>query len=40
MTEKMSRELKLQGWRVLVIWECKTKNVGALDRLLIKFLGG
>lgn len=31
------RTLKRLGWRVLVIWECKTKNVDVLKRDIIYF---
>ncbi len=27
--------LRSQGWNVLIIWECQTKNLAALDALLI-----
>ncbi|MFN0122693.1 MAG: very short patch repair endonuclease [Blastocatellia bacterium] len=32
------RELKKTGWRVLVIWECETKDLGKLEKRLRKFL--
>ena len=31
--------LQGQGWRVLVIWECQTKDEPALRQSLLKFLG-
>jgi DNA mismatch endonuclease, patch repair protein len=31
--------LKALGWRVLVIWECQTKDVSALQQRLFAFLG-
>lgn len=32
-------DLQAQGWRVLVIWECQTKDETALKNLLLSFLG-
>jgi DNA mismatch endonuclease (patch repair protein) len=32
-------ELESTGWRVLVIWECETKNPDALRQSLKEFLG-
>lgn len=32
--------LKKQGWRVLVIWECKTKNIEALKLQIMRFEWG
>ena len=32
--------LKKMGWRVLVIWECETKNEAALTKRLNRFLAG
>lgn len=32
-------ELKARGFDVMVIWECETKNEGAVARRLRKFLG-
>jgi DNA mismatch endonuclease, patch repair protein len=31
--------LRLLGWKALTIWQCETKDSGALRRTLIKFLG-
>jgi DNA mismatch endonuclease (patch repair protein) len=31
--------LQVQGWRVLVIWECQTKDTPALTQRLLSFLG-
>lgn len=31
--------LRDQGWEVLVIWECETKELGPLERRLADFLG-
>lgn len=33
------KQLQEQGWRVLVIWDCETKNIEELQQKLIKFLG-
>jgi DNA mismatch endonuclease (patch repair protein) len=30
--------LKKAGWRVMIVWECETKNTEALERRLRKFL--
>lgn len=32
-------QLKEAGWRVLVIWDCETRNRGMLESKLIAFLG-
>lgn len=31
--------LKLQGWRVLIVWECQTKDEQFLRKKITKFLG-
>jgi len=31
--------LKKDGWQVLIVWECQTKNPNALEKTLIDFLG-
>lgn len=33
-------ELKKLGWRVLVLWECETKQVERMKTKLIRFLDG
>jgi len=33
------RALKSDGWKVLVIWECETKDGNKVRRRLLKFLG-
>jgi DNA mismatch endonuclease (patch repair protein) len=33
-----SRKLRLYGWRVVTIWECQTKDVAALARILERSL--
>lgn len=35
---KNIRELKKSGWRVLIIWECWTKNLPLLEKKLSTFL--
>lgn len=37
--EQHVAELRKQGWRVLVIWECETKDRYGLDQKLCAFLG-
>ena len=36
--EQNVRELKRQGWRVLIVWECETRNVVGLRKKLKRFL--
>lgn len=31
-------ELQAAGWDVLTIWECELKNLGSLERRLLRFL--
>lgn len=31
--------LKASGWKVLTVWECELRNVTAVSRRLIRFLG-
>lgn len=33
------RALRRLGWRVLVVWECQTRNADPLGSRLLKFLG-
>ena len=33
------RELKKSGWKVLVIWQCQTKDIRGLIKMLKSFLG-
>lgn len=35
---KFRRKLKLMGWKVLVIWQCQTKNINKLQVKLENFL--
>ncbi len=37
--QRNRRELRRLGWRVLVIWECETRNPVRLQRRLTEFLG-
>ena len=32
-------DLEAAGWGVLVVWECETRDPGALRRLVVDFLG-
>jgi DNA mismatch endonuclease, patch repair protein len=36
---RIRRRLSKEGWRVLVIWECQTKDKQRLSRQLTRFLG-
>jgi DNA mismatch endonuclease (patch repair protein) len=36
--KKNIREVKKSGWRVLIIWECWTKNLPLLEKKLSTFL--
>jgi DNA mismatch endonuclease, patch repair protein len=36
--KRITRCLKAQGWKVLVLWECRLSNVAALRRKLAAFL--
>jgi len=33
------RQLRKLGWRSLVVWECQTKDLSALEARIIRFLG-
>jgi DNA mismatch endonuclease (patch repair protein) len=33
-----AQTLAEEGWKVLVIWECETKSVSALQQIIINFL--
>ncbi len=37
---RKERELCILGWRVLVIWECETRDIENLGTKLSTFLGG
>jgi DNA mismatch endonuclease (patch repair protein) len=32
--------LRLAGWKVLVVWECKTRKAAVLEEKLGRFLSG
>jgi DNA mismatch endonuclease (patch repair protein) len=32
------RKLRTLGWKVLVVWECETRNLNKLSRRLLRFL--
>lgn len=34
------RQLRRVGWKVAIVWECQTTDLGALERRLSAFLGG
>jgi DNA mismatch endonuclease, patch repair protein len=38
MKAEKTAALKAAGWRVLVVWECETKNLEALERKLRDFM--
>ena len=35
-----ARKLRAMGWRVLVIWECETRDLGRIKQRVVKFLQG
>jgi DNA mismatch endonuclease (patch repair protein) len=35
---RVQRELRRQGWEVLILWECQTRNPQILERRLRRFL--
>ena len=35
---RVQKELRKDGWKVLTVWECETKNEGRLQQRLIRFL--
>jgi DNA mismatch endonuclease (patch repair protein) len=37
--KRQKSQLKRNGWRVLVVWECKVKNTDRLHGVLRRFLG-
>lgn len=37
--QRVRRELRKNGWKVLVIWQCQLKNIDSLTRRLLRFLG-
>ena len=36
--EENRAALEAQGWQVLEVWECQTKNLDALEARLVEFL--
>jgi len=36
----VQKELKKMGWRVLIVWECKTQKPDVLNKFIIKHLEG
>ncbi len=38
--EENRRKLRRLGWRVLVVWECETRNAAKLSKRLERFLAG
>jgi DNA mismatch endonuclease (patch repair protein) len=34
---RVVKELKVLGWRSLILWECELKDAARLDRRLVKF---
>lgn len=37
--DRLLRELRKTGWRVLVVWQCQTKDTAQLERRLSQFIG-
>jgi DNA mismatch endonuclease (patch repair protein) len=37
--KELARELKRQGWKILVVWECETRDAQKLRRRIAAFLG-
>jgi DNA mismatch endonuclease (patch repair protein) len=37
--KRKSRQLRVQGWRVITVWECELKNTYKLERRLTRLLG-
>lgn len=35
---RILRELRKDGWRVLVVWQCQTKDTARLERRLSRFI--
>jgi DNA mismatch endonuclease (patch repair protein) len=36
---EVRRELKLLGWRNLIVWECETRNIRKIEQKLLRFFG-
>ena len=35
---RFRRKLKADGWRILVVWQCQTKDSAGLERRLFRFI--
>jgi DNA mismatch endonuclease, patch repair protein len=35
---RVERELKSEGWKVLTVWQCETKDISKLEQRLTRFL--
>ncbi len=36
--QQVAKSIRLEGWRVLTIWQCETENIDRLQSKLIRFL--
>lgn len=36
---RVKRALRRAGWKVLIVWECQTRNLALLERKLRRFIG-
>lgn len=36
--EKTKEELEEMGWKVLVIWQCQTRDLESLEQIILKFM--
>ena len=36
--KKVLKELELQGWDILVVWQCETRDTKSLSNMLLNFL--
>ncbi len=36
----MREQLRREGWKILTVWQCQTKDTGRLQKTLMNFLGG
>ena len=36
--DRVQQQLRKDGWRVLIVWECETKDLARLERRLSRFL--
>jgi DNA mismatch endonuclease, patch repair protein len=37
--DRVQKQLRTAGWRVLAVWECETKDGPVLEKTLTRFLG-